>query len=227
MAKVRYVKFHTDEFIAGVSGVMTPEQVGVYWMICSLHYSHGDYIDYDPKRLGNLLGGTNPRTIRRIVDSLVKISKVSLKGGLIGVERCAKELSTTGELIAEASANGAKGGRPRKENNDLGKGSGLITEKLTNNHEPITNNHKPTHKKIRGTSIASDWKPTERDLAYAKNKGYNSNKVNHLADSFLNYWLSSSGSSSIKKDWEAAWRSWILKDIQFNGDPEKKKRSKW
>lgn len=141
MNKIRHIDFYPDEFIAGVSGKLTPEQAGVYWMICTLIYSKSSPIDDDPKWLGNIMGGTHPRTINKVLNALSQKAKITRNDGVIMVERCLKEIAKTDERIAKATANGRKGGRKPKENNDVTEPGGLFDGKLTLNYQPPTNNH--------------------------------------------------------------------------------------
>jgi uncharacterized protein YdaU (DUF1376 family) len=159
--KIRHIDFYPDEFIAGVSGKLLPEQAGVYWMICTLIYSKSEPIDDDPKWLGNIMGGSHPRTINKILNYLDSKGKISRKDGVIMVERCTKEIAKTDERIAKATANGRQGGRPSKENNGLSKPDGLNVGKLTTNHQPITNNQQ-----VNGYHFTDEFYP-----AYPNKKG--------------------------------------------------------
>ena len=38
-AKPRRFDLNPDNFIAGISGLLTAEELGVYWLICLLNYS--------------------------------------------------------------------------------------------------------------------------------------------------------------------------------------------
>ena len=141
--KARHIDFYPDEYIAGISGKMTPEQLGLYWTICALIYSKSAPIDDDPKWLGNVMGGTNTRTVKRILSALVAMGKVECKDGLLWVNRCARELDRTHERISNAQANGKLGGRPSNKSKGLPKAGGSSSEKLTTNHQPPTTNHQP------------------------------------------------------------------------------------
>ena len=156
--KIRHIDFYPDEFIAGCSGKLTPEQAGVYWFVCTLIYSRGTTIDDDAKWLGNIMGGTHWRTIRKILDGLITMGKIEAKDGQLWVQRCSKELAKTEQRISKAAANGKQGGRPSNKNNDLDKAGGLKSEKLTINHQPTTNNHQPITTKEYMCDFESWWK---------------------------------------------------------------------
>jgi len=161
--KARYVDFSPDEFIAGVSGKMTPEQIGVYWTICSLIYSKGGPIDNDPTWLGNIMGGVHWRTVRKVLNGLIKLGKVQAKDGQVWVQRCSTELAKTEHRISTARANGKQGGRPPKETNDIEEPDGSAEEKLTTNNQQPTTNHKK--KNIHKKDFLKFWKAYPRKVS--------------------------------------------------------------
>jgi uncharacterized protein YdaU (DUF1376 family) len=144
MNKVRRVDFYADEFIAGVVGQLDDRELSVYWLICSLIYSRGGPIPDDPQWIARIYRNGNPRSVRAIIDRLVAMSKVSRSNGELMVKRCRTELDKTANRISKASENGSKGGRPRKENNDIEEPDGFRDEKLTTNQQPATTNQQPS-----------------------------------------------------------------------------------
>lgn len=171
--KVRRINFHPDEYLAGVSGRLTTEEQGVYWMVCTLIYSRGEPIEDDHNWLAKQFADAHWRTIRSVIESLIRKGKIEriegsdevqrggkdpAKGGSEGsqrgrklyVRRCAEELQKTQQRVAKASAAGRQGGRPPNDPNGLGKGSGsgqalgrAAFHNAKPNHQPITNNHQP------------------------------------------------------------------------------------
>jgi len=137
-AKARRIDYSPDEMIAGVAGQMDPCDFGIYWMVCTLIYSKGEPIDDDHIWIARLFRGTHWRVVRASIDRLISCGKIEQDGGKLWVKRCAEELQKAGSRIAEASQNGRKGGRPANKNKDLEKADGLISEKLTINHQPST-----------------------------------------------------------------------------------------
>lgn len=126
--KVRRINYSADEFIAGVSGQLTPGDVGVYWMICSLIYSKGESIQDDPAWLSRLFKDTSARAIRGAVERLVSSGKVQRLDGRLMVKRCSFELDISMFRTFTATKNGKLGGRPpskSKENNEIDKPEGL------------------------------------------------------------------------------------------------------
>jgi hypothetical protein len=108
------------------------EEVGLYWTVCSLIYSRGGPIDDNPVWLSRLFARTSARRVQRVLDALVETGKVTREpgdwfgqtSGKLRANRTETELKLAANRIQTARKHGALGGRPRKEINDLTKGSG-------------------------------------------------------------------------------------------------------
>jgi hypothetical protein len=75
-------------------------------------------------------------------------------------------------------------------------------------------------KKSEGTRLSQDWELSEKNLEHAKSKGMTTARANADAEKFKNHWLSKSGDTAIKVDWDAAWRMWVAKSIEMNPLPK-------
>lgn len=137
-------------------------------------------------------------------------------------KRCTIEIDAY-QAKAEANrANGVKGGRPKKDQEEPTKNpeitqvvSEQITQAepkltLTKNQEPITNNHKPVSKKPSATAsrLPTDWEPTEADLEFLKAERPDLS-LRETAATFRDYWVSRADSGAKKADWHATWRNWV------------------
>jgi len=230
-AKIRHIDFYPDEYIAGVSGQLTPEQSGVYWMICSLIYSKSAPIDDDPKWLGNIMAGAHPRTIRKILEELESRGKIQRKDGVIWVERCANEIDKTDERIAKAQANGKLGGRPSNKNKDLTKPEGLFNEKLTTNHQPPTIDKDTkevslleTRKSNNGKKqrMDDDWKFNGRSHEVGASEGYTAQEIEWASIGFKDYWIGE-GKLKTKTGWDRSFYNWLRSSITRKAILEKRK----
>jgi uncharacterized protein YdaU (DUF1376 family) len=151
--KVRRVDYSPDEFFAGVAGKMTPAEVGIYWMVCTLIYSKGGPIDYDPEWLARTFKtGTKPSHVKAVVDGLIAGGKLTSDGVHLGNNRASSELQRAVNRVATAHENGTKGGRPLRKINGVAKPGGLFSEKLTINHQPSTTNQQ------HDAAFAAWWK---------------------------------------------------------------------
>jgi len=144
--KVRKIDYRADEMIAGVAGQLEMVEFAVYSMVCNLIYSQGRAIPDDAEWIARLFKGTNPRSVRAPLDRLIAKGKIirtevestsneGRKTFELMVNRCRIELEAAANRVRTASENGAKGGRPSKENNDVEKPGGSTPanqdEKLT------------------------------------------------------------------------------------------------
>ena len=128
MGKIRRVDFYPDEFLSGVDQ-LSPEEIGVYWSICSKIYSRGEVLPDDDREHARIFR-LDPRTWRRIKAALVAKGKIRIEDGTIINDRCMAELSKAGKRIEDARAAGHEGGRPR--------GTPNATSASTSIDEPAT-----------------------------------------------------------------------------------------
>jgi hypothetical protein len=139
--KVRRVDYSADEYISGVGGVLTAEQQGVYWMICSLIISEGCAIEFNERRIAAQCL-VRPSRARALVESLIAMGKIKVDGdGKLYQNRALNEVERAAKRIKTASENGTKGGRPaqipeQKQQDD--KATGSSGAKLTTNDQPPT-----------------------------------------------------------------------------------------
>lgn len=125
------VDYDASAFIEGVSQRLTPEQVGVYWMLCSMMYEAGGPIAYDARGIANSFAQTNARTVTRIVDSLISLGKIEISLPIsdsslgnsdsqvcpyLSNRRTMEEIKRTQERIENGRKFGPLGGRPKAEN---------------------------------------------------------------------------------------------------------------
>jgi uncharacterized protein YdaU (DUF1376 family) len=60
----------------------------------------------------------------------------------------------------------------------------------------------------RGTRLAAEWRPNERDWIDASNLLGSRQAENELAK-FRDYWPAQPGKNAVKLDWDATWRNWV------------------
>ena len=65
----------------------------------------------------------------------------------------------------------------------------------------------------RGSRLPPDWTPTDELLSFARERGVDD--VTHLVDHFRNHWAAAAGAKATKVDWSAAFRTWVLNDVQW------------
>lgn len=161
-AKSRYIDYYPDEYISGVAAKMPYELQGMYWMICSLIMSNGGPIENDIDHLARL-GCLSRTKAKNLLAQIIKTGKIIENDSTLGQKRAENEVKKAIKRIETAQNNGAKGGRPRKENKDLEKPGGLFDENLTINHQPSTINKYSDYKIILADK--SFFNPTLEDVS--------------------------------------------------------------
>lgn len=84
--------------------------------------------------------------------------------------------------------------------------------------EPTENPNKKKVKKVRkeesvdessarGTRLDPDWRPDERDLAFAFDAGLTADEIDRAIAEFRDYWCAVPGQRGRKLDWPATWRN--------------------
>ena len=128
------------------------------------------------------------------------------------------------EKCAKNRANGAKGGRPPKNQTDIEK-----TERFSEKPKKANTNTKTnTNRNTKSNNIGADKPPTrhrfvpptvDQVTAYCTEKGYAVD-----ADRFVDYYTSNGWrvGKNPMRDWKAAVRSWNGKEQQNNGKIESK-----
>jgi len=63
--------------------------------------------------------------------------------------------------------------------------------------------------RARGTRLPADFSLPDGWRQYAASKGLPENRINHEAEQFRNHWLAEGTAKAVKRDWAAAWRTWV------------------
>ncbi|GAB4371773.1 MAG: hypothetical protein Kow00114_32860 [Kiloniellaceae bacterium] len=67
----------------------------------------------------------------------------------------------------------------------------------------------------RGSRLPETWQPSARDLAFAASEGLSEEEARREAEQFRDHWISSSGAKACKRDWPAAWRTWVRNAVKW------------
>ncbi len=63
--------------------------------------------------------------------------------------------------------------------------------------------------RARGTRLPADFSLPDEWRQYAASKGLPESRIDHEAEQFRNHWLADGTARAIKRDWAAAWRTWV------------------
>ncbi|MEH6743886.1 hypothetical protein [Hyphomonas sp.] len=70
----------------------------------------------------------------------------------------------------------------------------------------------------RGQRISENWAPSPADYAFASGQGLDRQEINHEHGQFRDHWVSATGKNSAKRDWSAAWRTWIRNTVKWRAE---------
>ncbi len=85
--------------------------------------------------------------------------------------------------------------------------------------------------KRAGARLPSDWKLTDKNREYARDKGMSDPEIDFEDERFKNHWWQASGPNAVKLDWDAAWRNWVTSPYRasakrnFGGSNEEARRN--
>ncbi len=66
---------------------------------------------------------------------------------------------------------------------------------------------KPAEK--RGSRLPEDWTPSQKEIEYGQEQGFNDASINRIANDFADYWIAKPGAAGRKIDWTRTWQKWV------------------
>lgn len=234
MSGTPYIRFFGDDWLSGTQS-LTLEERGVLITLVALTATAGEAPAYDVERLARRLGCTRAKTIK-LMNALCETGKITIEDGRIYQARALKETKKAQENSEKqtkiANARWAKSDAKTNENKPSADATALPREcqpepepELDTIGNPIVVHASvptliPEQPKragspksgARGSRIPSNWTPTPKDYAFAAKHNLTREEINREADKFRNHWTAATGKGSVKLDWEAAWRNWLIGD---------------
>lgn len=67
----------------------------------------------------------------------------------------------------------------------------------------------------RGTRLPADWDPGDAGWAFAAQQGLANGTAQGELAKFRDHWAAKTGQDATKADWQAAWRNWVRKSLEF------------
>ncbi|MBX2835049.1 MAG: hypothetical protein KTR28_08785 [Micavibrio sp.] len=65
-----------------------------------------------------------------------------------------------------------------------------------------------------GSRLQSDWVPSPDNIEYAIEKGMTHERARETAEDFRDYWISATGQTASKCNWDATWRTWVRRNLK-------------
>jgi hypothetical protein len=222
------------------------EQEAAYLRLCHQMYRMGGPIYNSPKLLQAIFRcGHNKAQalLRKLIaahkimlsdDGLLSQSRVSrelvyresmsslrrVSGGLGGSRSgVARRKSLNGHETGEAIADALRSRGEERREEEKKESSLRSPKKPENEHGPPN----------RGSRLDAAWQPTASDTEFAAELGCEPSRIAMTAARFRDYWLSAAGKAAVKRDWSAAWRNWVRKDLEdrATGMPKEERRDQF
>jgi uncharacterized protein YdaU (DUF1376 family) len=232
---MHYYKFNIADWSLGTAHLSLVEEA-IYFRLINFYYDSESPIPLETQSVFRRLRmASESVAAQQIIEEFF----TKTERGYIH-ERCDVLLKEYRKTAKNNRANGAKGGRPKKDaasEETKPKPSGLSpateSEPTHNpNQEPETINQEPLttlkdiaptatpEKKSRktGSRLPGDWRPTQEyvDAAMQLNPDYTREWFSATAHKFRDYWVAKTGKDATKADWLATWRNWVRNDLEYN-----------
>jgi uncharacterized protein YdaU (DUF1376 family) len=226
---MHYYQHHIGDFIKATS-CLSNEQMASYLRLLWMYYDSEQPLVDDPEVLA-LRVGSKPDDVRLILRAFFR-----LENGVWRQSRCDREIEEYHAICERNTNNGKRGGRPKNKpsrfpqetqsvSNGLPDASGTEPsrnpdETLTSNHKPVTNiEAKASRAQKRPTPLPADFCPNESGIAYAESRSVN---VEAELERFRN---NHQAKGTALKDWQAGWRTWCDKAVEFGRVGHKKPKT--
>ena len=208
---MHYYQFNVGDYVKRTRHLTNTEDLA-YRRLIDLYYTNESPMPDDPKQLARII------SMRENKEEVADILKefFELKNGCWHNSRADKEIAFYKSRADRARVNGAKGGRPKIQNNNpeetqwVNLGNPELTQPKAK-QQPITNNQETTtNNKINGKAVRFAPPSLKDILDY-----FNQHQSNDFdGTKFFNYYESNGwmvGKNKMKK-WESAASGWISRN---------------
>lgn len=217
-----YVPFYPSDWLAGTARLPRLHR-SIYFDVCCYVWDHAKKVPEGELRLmcGDLKGW------QHIINDLVEGGKLIREGGFIWNERALTEAIKAQDLTARKSAGGRKSAvnTPDKSlDNTPSKTAPIEPEpepdKEGEEEEPPVG---PPREK-RGSKLLPDFDPVLTEKAQDNADKLGQKRYLDELEQFRDY---HTARSSIMKDWQAAFRTWLANAVKYEKGRNDGKRSGW
>lgn len=237
---IPYMQLYVSDYLADTAH-LTTEEHGAYLLLIMNYWQRGKALDNTNERLAN---------VARLSNECWQIVKIALneyfeiEGDLWHHKRIDAELDKVREKSDKARASGQASVKKRKLNgrstNAERKANYTDTDTDTDKKEDtdtvsnISDNKyslvgaaspppKPEIKKSeKGSRLPEDWTLPIEWGQWALTIGMTRNEILTEEDNFRDYWSARTGSGATKRNWEATWRIWCRKTLEYKTEKARK-----
>ncbi len=236
MSQAPVMPIYTDAYLADTMH-LTCEQHGAYLKLLIVTWrNNGNPLPDDNERLCRILGLTMKRWLkmRPVIEEFFDLSDNTWRQKKL--EKVWLEVANRRETNRD---NGSRGGRPKslKENNSTKPNGSVSVAVSETQNEPILI-HKPKEEentsdevqkktenpKVKPYPFPKDWRPEERDIAYAKSLGFSDQQISgFLVPDMRQHFTEGRGRNEKRPGWSLTWQRWVRQDIEWHGPPDLRK----
>lgn len=210
MAQFPSLPLFTDAYLADTTHLTTLEHGAYLLLLMAAWRSDGCRLPNDDKRLARYCK-MNKAQWNRVKDNVLEFWKE--ENGFLYQGRLTDELQYVIQVSKKNSENAkARWLKNNKTTDAIAMPDGCQTDAPTPTPTPT----KKTKEK-KGVQISQDWALEDKNIEYALEKGFLNGQILELGESFKDYWLADATPKGKKKDWDAAWRTWVRNAIKFGG----------
>lgn len=80
-------------------------------------------------------------------------------------------------------------------------------------------NAQPSAKPRKGVRLEADWSPSDRDYAYAVDRGWSAEQIRDMAEDFREYFTNGRGRNETSPDWSLRWQRWVRQQEHYGRRP--------
>ncbi len=207
---------------------MKPDEGYVYWIVCLRIYDDSkpcaDTLETLARRTG-----LNRRRVSDALDRLFKSGRLVRQGDGITNPFAEKVMADQASFREKRSLAGRAGAAATWKNhkkNQEGDDGKATTEPMANDgylqlqlHEERKKEvETPAKRRAPRAMIREDWTPSDRDVEYAKSRGFRPLEIQTMARAFVNYHLRQGTLIAGAVGLAACWRTWCDNEVKFAAD---------
>lgn len=208
---MNYIKLYIGDYMKK-TGTLSVAEHGAY-VLMLLHYYATEAPLPTGRDLYRLLRAETKQD-REAVESIAAKYWQQTEGGLVN-ERADEEIQKAAKAKEAHSEAGKQGGRPKRKQTE----TNLVSETEPNEKPTNTNTNTITTslrsvERARGTRLPADWVPESWPGPDDDPRTVLTLELQELPK-FRDYWISQPGQKGVKADWNATWRNWIRKAVEY------------
>lgn len=205
-----YYKRYPRDFIEGTIG-MPLDLKGAYSLVLDLIYMQDGALPDDARYISGLLGCSIKKWNGIRQELLIK-GKIYVSGEFLRNYRADNERET----LRKYQENQAEKGRISSKINNITEAT-VKPARVKPEPEPDTKEAGASLEgRHRASRLPTDWEPSQADIGFALQTGWEMEHVRIEAAKFRDYWIAKPGKDGIKMDWPATWRNWVRRNLPSN-----------